>query len=305
MRKWFVSLVLLALFFIPLGARAQESLTLNTLQIGIWPEYDKPTVLVIYSLTLPSTTALPATLSLRIPSNAGAPNGVAVRQQDGSLYNLDYTRQSSGDWTVITFSTTGPDVQLEYYDPSLTKEGDARHYQYLWPGDYAASQVTIQVQQPSGATDMVISPSLGAGSTANDGLIYYTQNIGAIPAGQDFTITIDYQKTSAALSAEGLPVGPSAPIPQGTASDLNVTSWLPWVLGILGAGLIIGGIIWFWQTGRQRPALQTDRRRRSSAARKADMLAGADETAIYCPQCGKRAAPGDQFCRSCGTQLKR
>ncbi|RMF50517.1 MAG: zinc-ribbon domain-containing protein, partial [Anaerolineae bacterium] len=24
----------------------------------------------------------------------------------------------------------------------------------------------------------------------------------------------------------------------------------------------------------------------------------------YCPQCGKRAAPADRFCRTCGTKLR-
>ncbi len=151
---------------------------------------------------------------------------------------------------------------------------------------------------------MRISPSLGAGVVGGDNLTYYTQDIGAITAGQNIQISIDYQKTSDALSVENLPVQPSATIPQNSATDLNPTTWLPWLLGILGAGLIIGGIVWYWQTSRQRPGPQMRRRRSKVASHEPEVTSGSDEAEIYCSQCGKRAASGDQFCRSCGTPIR-
>jgi len=304
MRRWASLMILILAMLLPLGVHAQTSLVLSSLQIGIWPEYDKPNVLVIYQITLSATTTYPADVSLRIPITAGEPNAVAIRQPDGSLVNIDKTRQVVGEWAIINFTTTVPEVQLEYYDPGLTKDGNARHYTYVWPGDYAVTQLSIQVQQPSGATDMRISPSLGAGAVGSDNLTYYTQDIGAVPTGQNFQITIDYQKSNDVLSAENLPVEPSAPIPQGAASDLNLSAWLPWILGILGAGLIIGGILWFWQTGRQRPLTPTPRRRSRAESLQPDASSGSDEAAVYCSQCGKRALPGDQFCRSCGTPIR-
>src|SRR4030042_4669119 len=304
MRKWVLPLLLILSILFPLSAYAQNPLSLNSLQVQIWPEYDKPSVLVIYQMTLSSTTTYPASISLRIPIAAGEPNAVAVKQVDGSLYTVDYTRQVVGDWATISFTTTAPEIQLEYYDPTLEIDGNARHYQYVWPGDYGVVQFTIQVQQPAGATDMRILPSLGAGPTGADNLVYYTEDIGAIPAGQNISITIDYNKTTGTLSAENLPVEPSAAIPQSTLADLNVSTWLPYILGILGAGLIIGGIIWFRQSGRQRPASQTRRRRSKVGASESGLNTSTPEDAIYCSQCGKRASPGDLFSRSCGTKIR-
>lgn len=304
MRKWVIPLLLLLSLLLPLRVHAQDPITFSSMFIEIWPEYDKPSVLVIYQITLNSATTFPATISLRIPTAAGNPNAVAERQADGSLFSINYTRQVDGDWATITFATAASAIQVEYYDPELTKDGNARHFVYTWPGDYAISQLTIQVQQPAGATDMLISPSLGAGVTGKDNLIYYTQDIGAISAGQTIQITIDYQKSSAALSAETLPVEPSAPVPQSSTADLNISAWLPWILGILGAGLIIGGIVWFWRSGRQRPDRQIRRRRSKVDPVESETDAASDEDAIYCSQCGKRASPGDQFCRSCGTPIR-
>jgi hypothetical protein len=304
MRKWVIPLILLLFLILPLRAHAQDSTTFSSMVIEIWPEYDKPSVLVIYQITLDSATTFPATLSIRIPTAAGEPNAVAERQPDGSLYSINSTRQVAGDWAAISFTTAATNLQLEYYDPTLTKVDNARHYEYTWPGDYAIAQLTLQVQQPAGATDMVISPSLGAGTAGSDNLIYYTQDVGAVSAGQTIQIIIDYQKTTDAVSVKNLPIQPSAPVPQSSASDLDISAWLPWVLGILGAGLIIGGIVWFWRTGRQRPARQPRGRRSKVDAIEPETDPGTEAAAVYCSQCGKRASSGDQFCRYCGTQIR-
>jgi hypothetical protein len=305
MRKWVLPLMAILVILLPIGVRAQNPITMNSLQIGIWPEYDRPSVLVIYQMTLSVTTSYPATLSIHIPSEAGEPNAMAARQVDGSLFNIDYTRQVIGEWAIISFTTTTPELQLEYYDPGLTKNGTARHFTYTWSGDYTVSQLTVQVQQPFDATQIRISPSLGSGVVGSDSLTYYTQDIGKVTAGQNFQISIDYQKASDVLSAENLPIEPSAPIPQGTATDINLKTWLPWLLGILGAGLIVGGIVWFWQSGRQRPAPQITRRRLIPASHETETLSESAEDTVYCSQCGKRALPGDQFCRSCGSSIRR
>jgi hypothetical protein len=304
MRKWVLPLLLILFMLLPLRVRAQDSVSLSSTVIEIWPEYDKPSVLVIYQMTLSSATAFPATLSVRIPATAGEPNAVAERATDGSLYKITYTRQVAGEWATINFTTTASQIQIEYYDQGLTKDGNARHFQYVWPGDYAINQLTIQVQQPTGATNMRIAPSLGAGVAGSDNLTYYNQDIGPISAHQNIPITLDYQKMSDVLSVENIPVQPSAPLPQSTASDLNISTWLPWILGVLGAGLIIGGIVWYWQTGRQRSAPKVRRSRSRAGSQGSEVASASDEAYVYCSQCGKRAIPGDQFCRSCGTQIR-
>jgi hypothetical protein len=146
MRKWVLSLFVLISLLIPYGAQAQEEISLSSLQVQIWPEYDNPAVLVIYQFTLSPTTTFPALVSIRIPAAAGKPYAVAIRQVDGSLYTTDYTREVSGEWANINITTNSSEVQVEYYDPQLTKNESSRHFQYEWPGDYAVSQFTIQVQ---------------------------------------------------------------------------------------------------------------------------------------------------------------
>lgn len=303
MLRRIITLIYIALLLIPTGVSGQETLTLSELQIDLWPEFDRPTMLVIYRGTLSPNASLPANLTFRIPAAAGEPNAVALRQVDGNLFSVDYDRQMSGEWSLISFTATMPQFQLEYYDPGLVKEDDQRHYEYRWPGDYAIDQLSVLVQQPAGATNMRISPNMGSGFTGENGLVYYSTDIGSISQGDTFTISLDYQKGDDALTSDNLQVEPSAPINPNTPGRIDLTTALPWALGILGLLLIAGGGWWYWQSGKEE-VTESKQRRRRTAVRPSQQPTQANDKAIYCHQCGKRAEPSDRFCRACGTRLR-
>ncbi|MEW5869801.1 MAG: zinc-ribbon domain-containing protein [Chloroflexota bacterium] len=305
LKRVVIVLVILAAC-LPGAVRAQAGVALAAVEIDLWPEFDQPSMLVIYRLTLSPEVRLPVELGVRIPAAAGTPNAVAARQPDGALFNTPYTMQDDGDWTRLVFQATSPDLQIEYYDPTLSVQGETRHFEYRWPGDYAVAAFMVQVQQPVGASQMRFSPSLGVGETGADGMVYYTQQIGTLTQGQVFSISIDYDKTSDELSAGSVPVEASGPIDSGGTSRLTGTALLPWLLGLVGVILIVGGGLWYWQSGRQTAIPEA--RRAGRGQRKSPGGAGGAQSApngpVYCHQCGKRAAAGDRFCRACGTQLR-
>jgi hypothetical protein len=230
---------------------------------------------------------------------------VAVKQISTSgandLFTIPYNRVVEGEWGLITMTATAPEIQVEYYDPGLTKQGSQRQFAYNWPGDYAVESLSIQVQQPLDASDMQISPASGSSVTGQDGLVYYNKSVGSLPAGETFTISLNYQKESDSLTATSLKVQPGAPLADAAASASSWRSILPWALGVIGIGLIVGGGWWYWQSGRGKDRETAPRRRRASAgSREVPQTEGF----IYCHQCGSRAGPGDRFCRTCGTRLR-
>jgi len=305
MRKWTsLFLVVICLLFPTLAlastrALAQDASRLSLLEIDLWPEYDRPTVLVIFRITLASDTTLPVELTLKIPASAGAPSAVAAKQLDDTLVNIVYTQQSTGDWTTIKFTATMPEIQVEYYDPGLVKQSVARHFAFSWPGGYQVDSLAVQVQQPVDSSNMRIAPSLGNGSLANDGLTYYSAQVGTLSSNQTFDLTLDYQKTSDKLSINSIQVQPSQPLGPNTAGrkTLNIPTI---ILASLGVALIAGGAIWYFLSGRKdmKPSRRRSHPLQSEASE--DTAGGV----IYCHQCGNRASPGDSFCRVCGTQLR-
>ena len=166
----------------------------------------------------------------------------------------------------------------------------------------------VQVQQPLGSSEMSIEPDLGEFQPGTDGLQYYIMEIGAPSAGDEFTVKVDYQKSSDSLSIESFQVQPSAPITDGgtqPTSDIDLLSLLPWLLGGLGVVLVVGGILWYWRSGQDvTDTKRTSRGRRTASATHDHRDEGVGD-GVYCHQCGKRAASGDRFCRTCGTRLRK
>jgi hypothetical protein len=306
MRRLIILLILILLFPMPVTAQADQEL--SSVRVRLWPEYDQPKVLVIYDLTLPAGTPLPATLSIRIPRSAGQPHAVASRQPNGSLVNLPYDPPMVvGDWIIIEFIATTLDSRLEYYDPALLKEGNARHYEFNWPGDYGVKSFEIEVQQPVDSSDMVLSPSMGGGVMGEDGLTYYGTQVGSLQKGQSFQQNIDYQKSTGTLSTELLHVEPVKPIDTSIGNSGTLGSVLPWILFLFGLLLLVGSGYWYLRLGRKSPKPLSRRRRKPASQQgspSSSQRGGQDQKVVYCHQCGKRALSGDRFCRICGTQLR-
>lgn len=308
-RQFLISLILLIMLILPTAAQAQVTTTsLSSLEVDLWPEYDEPDMLVIYKITLASDVSLPTSLTFKIPADAGSPHAVAELQVD-TLVNITYSQRLEGEWNLITFTATVPELWIEYYDPSLEKTGDAREYSFVWPGGYAVNSLIVDVQQPWNSQNMRISPSIGTGQTGSDTLTHYIAQVGSLEEGQSFNLEISYEKPDDVLSAEMIQVRPAEPLTEETSGRLSSTLNIPtnfiWLglLGTLGLGLIIGGAVWYFRSSQKETAAPTHRRR-SQSKKKPVVETNVTNDGIYCAQCGKRAASGDRFCRACGSKLR-
>jgi hypothetical protein len=301
MRKWLVVLAILMILWMSLPVHAQSTQSgqrLSSVSVDIKPEYDQPAVLVIYRITLSPETTLPATLNLRIPAGDEV-SAVAVADPAKGLLNARYESNVQGLWNNLKITTNYPQVQVEYYD-ALDKTGFSRHIVYEWAGDYAVDGFTVTLEQPIGATNLVTNPALTQSNVTQGGFVYFESMTQSMAAGQSYTLTIDYQKATDTLSTTGLPVLPAQPLTAATPGRVTVNGVLPWVLAGIGAALIVIGIVggvYMWKNGNLRP--QTSLKHHSQPHPEND------GSVVYCPRCGKRAQPGDVFCRTCGTRLHR
>ncbi len=298
MRKWLTALAVVIALWAAFPAQAQSALTLSSVSVDIWPEYDQPAVLVIYHISMPTNTTFPLTLNLRIPAQAEA-YAVAISDPVNGLLNAPYDRTVEGSWATLAITANAKDVQVEYYD-TLVKNGTARHIVYEWAGDYAVASFAVDIQQPTGATNMVTNPVLPQSAVGQDGFVYYQSAAQSLSAGQTFTLTADYQKTTDTLSTTGLPVQPTQPLNASTPGRVTMSAVLPFVLAGVGGVLIILGIVggyYMWKNGTRRTFATRKRHSQAAQERETDV--------VYCHQCGKRAQRGDVFCRTCGMRLQK
>jgi len=255
---------------------------LESLQVEIWPEYDRPAALVILKGELAGDVTLPAALSLRVPASSGGPAAVAyAAARTGPLLNLPYDRSAAADFITLRFTVPERFFHVEFYDPLATGEPE-RSYKYLWPGDLPVAALHVVVQEPAAARGISMQPDLGQLSDGADGMRYRAAQLGPVEQGKSLAIEIRYAKSDARTSVEILKAGASLAGPPAVSSSEERESFRLFMAAAAFALLAVGaGLVYFlWW------------RRRASA--------GGGTGGSFCAKCGSPLAEGDRFCAKCG-----
>jgi len=223
---------------------------------------------------------------------------VAAHVADGSLVNAVFDGPTeTGEWQSFTIAMDATNsYRFEYYQP-ITFNGNERIFSYLWDGTYAVEAFDIRVLEPADAVSLTTIPELTSISQ-EEGLNYYEGKPIKLSSGEQFTLNLDYEKTTDTLISPPQGIQPSVPVDENTPGRVSLNNSLPYVIGGLGVIMIAGGIIYYWRSGRS----YTRKPRRRSQSSHTESEEDASET--YCPQCGTRAKTGDRFCRVCGARLR-
>lgn len=296
MRKFFLIVVVGLLMVFPALASAQGSVTLSSVNVQLWPEYDQPSMLVLVDFELPATTLFPVKLTFHIPADANLV-AVASYSKEGSLINAMYEGPTkSGSLQAFTVTLNDPQARFEYYQP-ITFNGHERAYSYLWNGDYAIDAFGIRVLEPADTTALTTTPKLGP-AVVESGLTYHESSAVKLKNGEEFKLELKYTKTTDALVSSPQGVQPAAPVDENTPGRVSLNKSLPYIIGGVGIVMIVGGLVYYWQSGRS----STKKPRRRVRAPQENEEDGGE---AYCPQCGTRAKSNDRFCRVCGARIRR
>jgi len=296
MPRWLTVLLLAGAILTPSPAYGQTPIALSSLQVQLWPEYDQPSMLVIYDFQVGAGTQLPVGVSIKFPKDANL-IAVAVQGADGSLMNADYLESAGDDsWQSVVVQIQSPTIyRLEYYQP-LERTDARRQFSFQWTGDYAVQDFGLAVRLPADAVDAATDPELNPTESAG-GPAFLEKAFGPLGAGDAFAFRLEYTRSSDALAASQADLQPSQPLDGSTQGRVMLSNYYPYILGALGIVLVAGGSLYFWQSSRARSSGNNRHRKRSEKSVRRD-----DD--VYCHQCGARAEAGDRFCRVCGTKLK-
>jgi hypothetical protein len=324
------------------AAQAQEleTMRLSTLEISLWPEFDKAELLVILQGRLADAVPLPARLTLIIPKDAGEPHAVASVDEEGRRLTAAYEAQAIDGGIEVTYTSLQDRAfQLEYYWDVLQVEGDQHAFTFGYQLDAPVDDLALVLQQPVGATDVVLDPAAVEAAPGFAGLTYHRLPLGAADAGQAVEWRVSYRKSGFGLSSE---VVSASEATGETAPDSSLASSPGFgIVALVGLALAaaLGGL---WLVGSRRQAGQ---RRRKTRSREEDRLprskgrkGGKDRkgrqrqprttpqarrlssqpqpppaerpaptsTPVggYCHQCGAPLKEGALFCHHCGTRRK-
>ncbi len=235
-RSAILLMLIMAMLVGPSPAMAQGSdISIQTLSISIWPEYDQRAALVFFGGQ--SSAIGPVDLTFNLPASATI-NAVAFRQSDGTLANASFQQQGN----ALTLTSPNGSFHIEFYDASLQFDGSKRLYTLTWVSPYPVAALTWEVQQPAGATDMTVAP--GTATLAHDqfGLSLYLVQAGAVGANQPATLAVGYSKPNNALTVEQLPGTTVTPINVEPLTEPGEAGGVPdaillVIIGVIGAAL--------------------------------------------------------------------
>ena len=262
--------------------------SLEWLTIDLWPDYDRASVLVLLTGSVPADVTLPAPVTLPLPPEATL-NAVARISDDNEMIDDVEFERNDG-----TLTLTAPDLRfrVEYYMP-YSREGLQREFVFNWPGGPAVARIDVGVQQPLAATSMSVQPAVDSILTGSDGLEYHNLPVRQLGAAESFIVEVSYRLASEQLTAAGREDRVTGGESTADGSDFNWSL----VLAIIGATLLLLAISW---------QLFGARLMKRRAPRKPRPLRTMQQQSVqFCHACGARARAGDRFCRECGTELKK
>jgi hypothetical protein len=278
----------LSLGLAPAFARGQaETPSLEDLKIDLWPEYDRPSTLVMYRFRLKPGASLSVPVAIPVPANVGEPHAVAWRDDKGSLFVADFTRRVEGDRAMVLARMGSREGQLEFYS-EIDFADRKRSFRFVWPGGVDVGALSFQIQRPKGATEFRVSPAPSRRWGGEDGFMYDLVELGPQEASARPSIDLEYEKESAALS------GPAAASPAPTASAALADSASSVPLWLIAAGGVLLGFL--------GAAILYARKGAPGTAPKKETPAEGSKP-IFCQECGTQGRRSDTFCMNCGTRL--
>ena len=301
MRKRLGFVLLLGLIIFSTRAHAQGETKLESVNIGLWSEFDQPSMLVIHEFVVAKDTTLPAKVTVRFPRE-GNLMAVAVNN-NGNLVNTNFEGPTEqGNWQTIIVPVQSYDpYRVEYYQP-LARDGNKRQFKYEWRGDYSVNIFSVQTLLPADSTNVITSPTLSNTGTSTDGLNLVGEvSRNGLNLGQSYEFTMEYTRASDAVtnSKQAAGVQPSEPIGPNTQGRVSMDK-LPWIIGGVGLALIAIALFTYWRSTQGKnnsPA-------RARAHRRSQQEEEDTNVDVYCHECGTRAHSGDRFCRTCGSRLR-
>jgi hypothetical protein len=288
----FILLIIFMLIPMATGFAQNPVPVIDALDLEIWPDYDKASVLVLLTGTLPGDTRFPASVTLPLPEAAQLNAVARIDSKDGNMKDDIFSSTDPPD--TLTFITPDLRFRVEYYLP-YTVNNNRRSFDYTWIAAIPVNNFQLRVQRPTSANTLNTEPATANVVRSGDGFDYHTFPARAVPAGQPFSLHVDYKMTTAQLSATSLPPPNTSmqntvlPAKPSTGSGIN------WALAAIVSGGLIIIVVLIWQIASRRPS--------PTIRKPLDTRVEKQSRAKFCRNCGEPIDEGDKFCSGCGSEL--
>jgi hypothetical protein len=285
-------LIVLVILMLPVAGHTQGKVTtIDSLTIELWPDYDRASVLVLLTGALPADTTLPATVTLPIPETAHLNAVARIDSSDGKMKD-DISSSPVPDG--LSFITPDLRFRLEYYLP-YTLDNNQRTFSFSWLASISVNKFKLKIQRPLFASQFTTEPASINVFSGEDGLTYYTFPEKVVPAGQSFSVRVDYTMSTDQLSVEHLAQSSSGVQKPGFPSTSKTGTDVNWPLLVVVAGGLIIVMVFVWKIAIRRAESKRPITHHAAAQNKS--------YSKFCSNCDNPVDEDDKFCSKCGAGL--
>jgi zinc ribbon protein len=273
---------------------AESSDRIANLSISVWPEYDDPSVLVIYDGQFADKDGYPRQVGFLVPSDANV-NATAYGDDNGGYLNTDpwKTEDAGNGWTRILFNLPRPAFHIEFYYNPLQGKTD-KTMSFAYKSAQPADTVELEIQQPLKAINFKTEPVAVLQTTRGHDFKYHVFHFSNVTVGQLLSVQVSYTKTDPNPSVASITI----PSDATSANATNIPSsnlLLPAGIGAAGLALLaLGFLAWRARGGKEE----------RSQPRRAHNKKKGQSFSAFCHECGNGLRAEDVFCSHCGTKRK-
>ncbi|MCP4998269.1 MAG: hypothetical protein GY933_05795 [Hyphomicrobiales bacterium] len=193
--KVVISGLVLALLMLPpllVEARADNGLSIGRMRVMIWPEYDDPSVLVVYDGRFTDDSKFPTTTDFLIPKGAII-NDVCSLTPGGQHICQLYDISEGDDHDTVHLSLPFSNFYVSFHLAPVDLETAKRQLRYAIRANHPIDNMEVDIQQPLRSTEFSVSPAGGEASKQKD-FYHLTYALEDIEKGEDLVFKIDYVK---------------------------------------------------------------------------------------------------------------
>ena len=247
-------------------ASPADSLEITEMDLQIWPEYDDPRVLSIYSGTIKNTSgqSFSGRISFNVPKNIQV--NMACEIINGGQHSCQpYDLEDKGTYQVLTWKTTKPiapggeyPIWLEYYYSPLQGSPN-KTMELVYTPAYKTQALTLTVKQPLDSSDYTSTPAASSKQQDTEGFTNHYYKFNNIGPEQPVKLGISYTRTEVKPSVKPADNNgnPDSTNPLGTSAWKKPEVFIPVTLFIIAlAGFIIYSM---YYSKTQPPTARVDR----------------------------------------------
>jgi hypothetical protein len=260
------------------------------MRVQVLPEFDDPRVLVMVQGRVEAyEQQYPLRITFRVPVGAQINQMATVNMESSGATREEYEVQVDPEharWELVSYELSGAHFFYEYYYNPIVGEQE-KAFTYVLNSYHAVGKATVEIQEPKGAEGFRTTPE--AASSRVDPtlrLTYHQIEVGALRAGEERSIGVNYRKVASepsltweqvmALQAGNRP-------PEVTVGESEGEAWpiaMEIVVFVGGALLVLVGVFVGYRL------------------RQGD--AGEGEAKANCRLCGTGLKAGASYCHQCG-----